>query len=121
MIRTFRYPLRPTAAQEATLDAWRRQCCDLYNAALQERRDAWKKQRVSIGYNAQTKSLTEWRAMDPDGAAVPAWVQRSALRRVDLVDRDHNAAVNICALGRSAVSWPEAFDPAQARSGLEAA
>ena len=84
LIRTFRYPLRPTAAQEATLDAWRRQCCDLYNAALQERRDAWKKQRVSIGYNAQTKSLTEWRAMDPDGAAVPAWVQRSALRRVDL-------------------------------------
>lgn len=24
LIRTFRYPLRPTAAQEATLDAWRR-------------------------------------------------------------------------------------------------
>ncbi len=83
LIRTYRYPLRPTGAQEATLDAWRRQCCDLYNAALQERRDAWKKQRVSIGYNAQTKSLTEWRAMDPDGAALPVEVQRSALRRVD--------------------------------------
>jgi putative transposase len=37
------------------------------------------------------------------------------------MDRDHNAAVNICALGRSAVPWPDAFDPAQARSGLEAA
>ena len=37
------------------------------------------------------------------------------------MDRDHNAAVNICALGRSAAPWSEAFDPTQARSGLEAA
>lgn len=84
LIRTFRYPLRPTAAQEATLDTWRRQCCDLYNAALQERRDAWRKQRVSIGLYDQFKTLTEWRRSDPDGAAVPVEVQRSALRRVDL-------------------------------------
>lgn len=84
LIRTFRYPLRPTAAQEATLDAWRRQCCDLYNAALQERRDAWRKQRVSRNYYHQQSGLTEWRQSDPDGAAVPVWVQRSALRRVDL-------------------------------------
>lgn len=81
--RTFRYPLRPTREQEATLAAWLSQCCDLYNAALQERRDAWRKQKVSIGYYDQQRSLTEWRRSDPDGAAVPAWVQRSALRRVD--------------------------------------
>ena len=83
MIRAFRYPLRPSAAQETVLLVWLGQCCDLYNAALQERRDAWKKQRVSVGYNAQTKSLTEWRRSDPDGAAVPVDVQRTALRRVD--------------------------------------
>lgn len=63
---------------------WLWQCCDLYNAALQERRDAWRKQRVSVGYNGQTKGLTEWRGSDPEAAAVPAQVQRSALRRVDL-------------------------------------
>ena len=84
MFRVFRYPMRPTKAQEATLTAWLGQCCDLYNAALQERRGAWKKQRVSIGYNAQTNGLTEWRRLDPDGGALPVEVQRSALRRIDL-------------------------------------
>jgi putative transposase len=83
MIRTFRYPLRPTAAQEAVLLGWLGQCCDLYNAALQERRDAWRKQRASVSYNAQTKGLTEWRRSDPAGAAVPVEVQRSAIARVD--------------------------------------
>lgn len=83
MIRTYRYPLHPTVAQEAVLLGWLGQCCDLYNAALQERRDAWKKQRVSIGLYGQYKGLTEWRQSDTDGAAVPAWVQRSALARVD--------------------------------------
>lgn len=84
LIRSSRYPLRPTSAQEQVLLAWLRQCQQLYNAALQERRDAWAKQRVSIGYNAQTKGLTEWRQSDAGGAAVPSVVQRSALRRVDL-------------------------------------
>jgi hypothetical protein len=59
------------------------QCCDLYNAALQERRDAWRKQKIPIGYNGQQKGLTEWRRSDPDGAAVPVEVQRSALRTVE--------------------------------------
>lgn len=84
MFRTFRYPLRPTAAQEATLIHWLEQCCDLYNAALQERRDAWRKQRVSTDLRKQQVSLTEWRRSDPDGSAVPVEVQRSALRRIDL-------------------------------------
>lgn len=71
VIRTFSYPLRPTRAQEATLTAWIAQCCDLYNAALQERRDAWKKQRVSVTMYDQCKGLTEWRRSDADGKAVP--------------------------------------------------
>lgn len=84
MIRTFRYPLHPTVAQEAVLLSWLGQCCDLYNAALQERRDAWRKQHVNVGHYDQYKSLTEWRGSDPGARAVPAWVQRSPLDRVDL-------------------------------------
>lgn len=85
LIRAFRYPLRPTRAQEIVLTAWLGQCCDLYNAALQERRDAWKKQRASITHYDQTKSLTEWRRSDADGAAGSVHVQRSALSRVESV------------------------------------
>ncbi len=83
MIRSYRYPLRPTRAQEAVLVAWLGACCDLYNGALQERRDAWRKQGRSVGLYDQTKSLTEIRRTDPAWAAVPVQVTRSALRRLD--------------------------------------
>jgi putative transposase len=88
MKRTFRYPLHPTAAQAAVIETWLGMCCDLYNAALQERRDAWVKQRVSIGYNNQSASLTEIRASDAAAASVSVEAQRSALRRVDRAFRD---------------------------------
>lgn len=83
MVRTFRYPLRPTKAQEAVLASWLLACCALYNGALQHRRDAWRKQRVSISLYAQHKELTELRASDPEWSAVPVWVARSALSRLD--------------------------------------
>jgi hypothetical protein len=40
MIRAFKYRLTPTRAQERTLDEWLRLTRELFNAALQERRDA---------------------------------------------------------------------------------
>jgi putative transposase len=83
MIRSFRYPLQPTREQEATLDGWLRACQQLYNAALEERRDAWRKQRVSVSRNDQYRELTELRAADPEWAAVPAWIARSALSRLE--------------------------------------
>ena len=83
MIRSFRYPLRPTQAQEAVLTHWLGMCCDIYNGALQERRDAWRKEHRSIGYNDQTKALTEIRAAVPGWCDVPCEVVRSSLRRLD--------------------------------------
>ena len=83
MIRTFNYPLRPTKAQEATLDAWRVACQQLYNAALEERRDAWRKQRVTVTLYEQQGELTQLRAADPEWASIPTWVARSALSRLD--------------------------------------
>ena len=82
MVRTFRYPLEPNRAQKAVLEQWRVACQQLYNGALQERRDAWVKQRVSVDYNRQTTELTELRAQDASFRDVPVEVQRSALRRL---------------------------------------
>lgn len=57
--------------------------CELGNAALQERRDAWKLQRKSISFYDQCKSLTEVRHDDPDGVGtVAVAVARGALQRV---------------------------------------
>ena len=56
--------------------------CELYNAALEERRSAWKTCRKSIRLIDQQKELTELRAISPGSAAFPVVVQRDALRRV---------------------------------------
>ena len=83
MLRTFKYPLLPTAAQAAVLEMWIEGCRQLYNAALQERRDAWKRHGKSITCFDQQKSLTVIRAEDPTFKAIPAQAARSALRRLD--------------------------------------
>ena len=43
------------------------QLCGLGNAALQERRDAWKMARKRISYQDQCRSLTQVRHDDPAG------------------------------------------------------
>lgn len=83
MIRTYRYPLRATRRQERVLDAWRRRCCELYNAALEQRRLAWRMGRQRVTRYDQTKQLTALRAAMPEWAMVPSDVARSALARLD--------------------------------------
>jgi putative transposase len=83
MIRTYRYPLEPTRSQEETFAAWLHACQQLYNAALEHRRDAWRKQRVGINLYQQQLELTMLRAADPAWANVPVWIARSALKRLD--------------------------------------
>jgi putative transposase len=82
VIRAYRFPLRPTAAQRAAFWSWLRQCCTLYNAALEQRITAWKKYGRSIGYAEQCRGLTDLREETEWGDG-PVTIQRSALRRVD--------------------------------------
>ena len=51
--RTFKYRLYPNYQQQEKLQATLDVCRELYNAGLQERRDAWSTARKSIGYVAQ--------------------------------------------------------------------
>jgi Helix-turn-helix domain len=46
--KTFKYKLQPTAEQEETMVFVLRRCRELYNAALEERRETWRMRRVSI-------------------------------------------------------------------------
>ena len=41
--------------------------CDLYNAALEERREAWRMDQVSISYGMQSAQLKEIRRAEPEG------------------------------------------------------
>ena len=81
MWRTYRYRLYPTSQQARVLVEQLAFCCDLYNAALQERREAWKR-GISIGYSQQSRQLTEIRhaGLAP---AMNFWTQGEALMRLD--------------------------------------
>ena len=58
-------------------------CAELYNAALQERRDAWKLQGHTVRYPDQTAALTEVRRELPEWNALDVTVGRGVLRRID--------------------------------------
>src|SRR5262245_54451737 len=82
MFRTYSLRLKPTVRQTRQLNAALTICCDLYNAALQECREAWRTQRRSISYPMQCRQLTELRPEDPGIRAIPVDLAREPLRRV---------------------------------------
>lgn len=79
---SFKFRLYPTSAQAAFLDGELREACSLYNAAKQERDDAWKTCRKSINYYDQASQL---KAMRADGCLTLANFSccQDVLRRVD--------------------------------------
>jgi putative transposase len=83
MRRAYKFRAYPTRRQErcarALLDAHRH----LYNAALEERREAWR-HGVTIRYGDQSAQLVEIRRADPDGQGRWSFTsQQQTLRRLD--------------------------------------
>ncbi len=81
--RRVTYKLYAAATRVAEADRVRGLHCELYNAALQERLDAWRMERVSIGYVAQCRSLTQIRRENPEYAALNAQSLQVTLKRLD--------------------------------------
>lgn len=65
MRRSCKFLLRPTKKQEAALDACLEDTRQLYNAALEERREAWRMGRRKVTFYTQDAQLREIRADDP--------------------------------------------------------
>ncbi len=84
MNRVFRYRIYPTAKQAVSLEQMLRDHCDLYNAALQERRDAWRHpSKTTVRYGDQSAQLKTIRAYDPDQARWSFSSQQQTLKRLD--------------------------------------
>ncbi|GGN46623.1 RNA-guided endonuclease InsQ/TnpB family protein [Deinococcus daejeonensis] len=83
MLRAYRYRLYPTKAQETVLEGQLRLCRNLYNAALQERRDAYRKAGKTVTGYDQMKCLTEIKAALPEYAGVYSQVLQDVLKRLD--------------------------------------
>jgi putative transposase len=82
--RAFKFRAYPTRQQQGRAVGLLRDHCDLYNAALEERRDAWRKRRVTVGYGDQSAQLREIRGNDPAGQGRHSFTaQQQTLRRLD--------------------------------------
>jgi putative transposase len=78
------FRLRPTARQHVALAACLEAHRELYNAALQERRDGWSHaSKTRIRYGDQSAQLTGMRAARPDQAVWSFSSQQATLRRLN--------------------------------------
>ncbi len=84
MILTYKYRLLTAKRHHRRLAALVESQRLLYNAALEERIDCYRKTGRSISLYEQFNSLTVCRADDPEMAALPVKLQRGTLRRLDL-------------------------------------
>lgn len=85
MRRTYKYQLRPTTGQSARLTSMLADHCALYNAALQERRDAYRHpSKTRLSYGDQSAQLKAIRTGDPDGQGLWSFSsQQQTLRRLN--------------------------------------
>jgi putative transposase len=74
------YPTRP---QEGRAVKLLHDHCDLYNAALEERREAWRMRKASVSYGMQSAQLRDIRKADPGGQGRHSFTaQQQTLRRL---------------------------------------
>jgi putative transposase len=83
MFKSLKYRIYPSNAQETTLERWLILCCELYNAALQERRDAWKICRKSVTYQEQQNQLPDIKEVRSEFSSIHSQVLLDALKRLD--------------------------------------
>jgi putative transposase len=77
------FRLSPTARQHVALALCVEAHRELYNAALQERRDAWSHSKTRVYYRSQSAQLTEIRSVRPDVAVWSFSSQQATLRRLN--------------------------------------
>lgn len=83
MRKGYKYRIYPTKKQETLLEQTLALCCELYNGALQERKDAYKTRGISITYNNQQNQLPDIKKDRPEFAQVHSQVLQDALKRLD--------------------------------------
>ena len=82
--RAYVFRAYPTRPQEGRAFKLLREHCDLYNAALEERREAWRMRKASVTYGMQSAQLKDIRQADPGGQGRHSFTaQQQTLRRLN--------------------------------------
>jgi putative transposase len=82
--KTYRFRIYPTRKQTQMLCTWLGCCCDVYNAALDERKSAYRMAGVSLSYEQQCAELPGCKEVRPELSEVPSQVLQDVVKRVDL-------------------------------------
>src|SRR5437868_9059743 len=83
MHKAFMYRLYPTSKQEEQLTWVLDRCRELYNAALEERREAYRMAGKSLGYCDQASELSGLKETCPEYKKVGSQVLQDVLKRLD--------------------------------------
>lgn len=83
MKKTLKYRLFPTKKQARILQQQLDECRWLYNHFLEERREAWEKEKKGIGYFQQSESLPQLKKERPSLNKVYSQVLQNVADRVD--------------------------------------
>ena len=81
--RSYKYRLYPNKAQSVALTEMLGAFCDLYNAALQQRIEAYRRQHKTLRYLDQASELKAVRAVDERLAGFSHSAAQQVLRRLD--------------------------------------
>ena len=84
MLKTFRYRLYPTKAQQTLLNLWLGICCWVYNKTLNVRKKAWEQKEEKLSFFDTNKKLTRWKKKEPWLKQVHSQVLQQVQKRVDL-------------------------------------
>ena len=79
----YKFRLYPTSKQIGTLEWTLRRCKELYNAALQERREAYLLCGVSVSYGMQADQLPAIKQLREEYQDIHSQVQQDVLKRLD--------------------------------------
>jgi len=81
--RSYKYRIYPTKNQRHKLQNTLNLCRDLYNSALQERVEAYKKNGISLSFFDQVRELPLLKGELPEYGTVYAQVLQNTLKRLD--------------------------------------
>ena len=81
--KTYKYKLKPTPEQEQAMAFVVRRCRELYNAALQERKEAWQKCGFSVNEAMQSAQLPAVKEVRPEYRHIHSQVLQDVLTQLD--------------------------------------
>ncbi|MFK5596486.1 RNA-guided endonuclease InsQ/TnpB family protein [Methylobacterium sp. HMF5984] len=87
--RSYKYRLRPSRSQAMMFDEMLRDFCDLYNAALQQRIEAYRRRGISLHFAAQSNEIKACRMDDPSG--IGRWSFTAAVQVLRRLDQTYTA------------------------------